>query len=449
MSNPGGATQLGGRAVQPRGNADGNIVRKAVDESVDRAPGTVDLSAHGLQSVAGARLRELGRPVPEAVMREEQFAAISALAVPALLQRARAAYDGRLMIMKGAEVALYHRDPALRPYGDVDLLADDADRAQRALLAAGFREVGSPEDEDVGYHLCPLAWPGLPICIELHRRPHWAKGLPQPPVQEIFDAAEPSGLGIEGILAPARHHHALLLAGHSWTHEPLQRLIDLIDIAAVTHGTDRTDVRKLARRWAVSAWAHDRAGGDGALGRGRAVSRAADLGSPPVRRARADDPRDARPALRRTGLGAAGANRSAGVARRGRLAPSASRRRAVADEAHPHEQARAQRVASQIRASTARTNLHGRIGLTLLTLRTDDLYWREIDDEIVVLEGRGSTYLSVNNSGALLWRMLAHGATRDEVIAALLTAYQLDAVTAAADADRFLDQMHAAGLLAA
>ena len=31
-------------------NADGNIVRKAVNELVDRAPGTVDLSAHGLQT---------------------------------------------------------------------------------------------------------------------------------------------------------------------------------------------------------------------------------------------------------------------------------------------------------------------------------------------------------------------------------------------------------------
>jgi len=87
--------------------------------------------------------------------------------------------------------------------------------------------------------------------------------------------------------------------------------------------------------------------------------------------------------------------------------------------------------------------------MTLLTLRADDLYWREIDDEIVVLEGRRSAYLSVNSSGALLWRMLARGATRDELIAALVTTYGIDAAGAAADADRFVEDMRAASLLAA
>ncbi len=230
-------------------DVDDTVLWSAVDELVDRAPGYRDLHAHGLQLLAGARLRALGRPVPDQVVIEERRVAIANLAVAPLLQRARAAYDGQLLIMKGAGVALHYRDPSLRPFNDIDLLADDADAAQRALLAAGFRPIASLEDEDVGYHVCPLAWPGLPIRIELHRRPHWLEGLARPPVREILVAAEPSGLGIEGILAPARHHHALLLAVHAWTHEPLRRLIELIDVAAITHGADRTEVRTLARRW--------------------------------------------------------------------------------------------------------------------------------------------------------------------------------------------------------
>jgi hypothetical protein len=87
--------------------------------------------------------------------------------------------------------------------------------------------------------------------------------------------------------------------------------------------------------------------------------------------------------------------------------------------------------------------------MTRLALRTDDLYWREVDDEIVILEGRASTYMSVKNSGVLLWRLLARGATRDELISALVAAYGIDPGSAAADADRFADQMRAAGLLAA
>lgn len=87
--------------------------------------------------------------------------------------------------------------------------------------------------------------------------------------------------------------------------------------------------------------------------------------------------------------------------------------------------------------------------MTRLTLRTDDLHWREVDDEIVALEGRGSTYLAVNGSGGLLWRMLAQGATRDELAAALVDAYGIDVAVAGADADRFVEQARAMGLLAA
>jgi hypothetical protein len=87
--------------------------------------------------------------------------------------------------------------------------------------------------------------------------------------------------------------------------------------------------------------------------------------------------------------------------------------------------------------------------MTRLTLRTDELHWREVDDEIVALEGRDSTYLAANSSGGLLWRMLARGATRDELAAALVEAYGVDAAPAAADVDRFVEQLRAAGLLAA
>jgi hypothetical protein len=219
------------------------------DELVDRAPNTRALRAHGLHLLAGARLRALGRPVPEEIVADEWHAALATLAVPALLERARAAYDGQLMVMKGPEVALRYPDPALRAYRDIDLLADDAEAAERALLGAGFQAMGSAEVDDVGYHVCPLVWPGLSLCIEVHRWPHWVEGLELPPVRELLDAAEPSGLGVAGILAPAPHHHALLLAGHAWVHEPLRRLVELIDVAAFMEETDREAVRKLARRW--------------------------------------------------------------------------------------------------------------------------------------------------------------------------------------------------------
>jgi len=87
--------------------------------------------------------------------------------------------------------------------------------------------------------------------------------------------------------------------------------------------------------------------------------------------------------------------------------------------------------------------------MTRLMLRTDGLTWREIDGEIVALEGRRSLYLSANGSGGMLWRMLADGATRDELADALVASYGVDAGVAGTDTDRFLEQVRGAGLLGA
>ena len=82
-----------------------------------------------------------------------------------------------------------------------------------------------------------------------------------------------------------------------------------------------------------------------------------------------------------------------------------------------------------------------------LRLRTDDLLWRTVDDEIVALEARDSTYLSTNASGALLWQMLADGATREELVVALVEPFDLGRDEAAADVDRFVAELEAHGLL--
>jgi Uncharacterised nucleotidyltransferase len=229
--------------------AESSQLWSAADELVDRARGPADLRAHGLHLLGAARLRALGHPVAEELLVEEWRAAMANLAVPALLLRARAAYDGQLMIMKGPEVALRYPDPVLRPFNDIDLLADDAGAAQRALLAAGFEEVGPHDGDPAAHDLPSLAWPGLPTTIEVHRAVHWVEGLEAPSPQELFDAAEPSRLGVAGLLAPAPHHHVLLLTAHAWAHEPLRRLVELVDVAAMSQDTDPAAVRALARQW--------------------------------------------------------------------------------------------------------------------------------------------------------------------------------------------------------
>ena len=107
--------------------------------------------------------------MPEELRVDEQIAAIKALAVPVLLKRVRDAYDGPLVLMKGPEVGAHYPAPAVRPFCDLDFLVDDPAAAHRAMVAAGFLEVGDAARYDGAHHLRPLAWPGLPLFIELHR----------------------------------------------------------------------------------------------------------------------------------------------------------------------------------------------------------------------------------------------------------------------------------------
>jgi hypothetical protein len=85
--------------------------------------------------------------------------------------------------------------------------------------------------------------------------------------------------------------------------------------------------------------------------------------------------------------------------------------------------------------------------MTELRLRDHDLHWRDIDGEVVALDGRDSLYLASNASGALLWRCLAGGATREGLRDRLTDAYGLDRDTATRDVSVFLDELDAMGLL--
>ena len=66
------------------------------------------------------------------------------------------------------------------------------------------------------------------------------------------------------------------------------------------------------------------------------------------------------------------------------------------------------------------------------------LQWREIEGEIVALDGETSQYVAANASAALLWHKLAEGTTRDELVEALVEAFGMNRERAATDIDAFL-----------
>jgi hypothetical protein len=225
---------------------------------VDRLLARLDVGAicdHRLGPLAAYRRRLLGQEVPEQLRREERAAATANLVAPALLARARDAYDGTLVVLKGPEVTSRYPGRARR-FGDLDLLPADAEKAQEALLAAGFRlqdrdwppefydEVHRPH-----YHLHPLEWPGLALRIEIHKHVKWPEGLAGPSNAEIFEAARPGTPTIDGLLVPDPSHHAVLLSSHAWGEVPMRHIRELMDILAFVDGTGRDEAARVAKRW--------------------------------------------------------------------------------------------------------------------------------------------------------------------------------------------------------
>ena len=82
-----------------------------------------------------------------------------------------------------------------------------------------------------------------------------------------------------------------------------------------------------------------------------------------------------------------------------------------------------------------------------LTVRPEDLSWRRVDDEVVVLDLRSSRYFSLNGSGALLWEALVDGADEEALAAALVAQFGIDPARAAQDTGAFLDDCVERGIV--
>jgi Uncharacterised nucleotidyltransferase len=231
----------------------------AVDALLARADGPA-LVFHRLEPLAARRLRALGREVPEELVETERLSAAFSLAGTVHLTRARQAVEGPLLLVKGPELASRYPDPALRISRDLDFVVPDPGSAQRALLAAGYLESGDPELYAQAPHLRPLAWPDLPVELEIHSRPNWPPWLEPPAAEELFAGAVPSAAGVDGILAPAPERHVLVVAGHAWTHGPLERLRDLLDVALLAAEADPEETERVARAWRIEKlWGTTRA----------------------------------------------------------------------------------------------------------------------------------------------------------------------------------------------
>ena len=82
-----------------------------------------------------------------------------------------------------------------------------------------------------------------------------------------------------------------------------------------------------------------------------------------------------------------------------------------------------------------------------IRLKPTELEWREIDGEVIALEAERSVYLAANPAAALLWQLLAAGATHERLCAVLVETYGIDNELACRDVDAFLEQARALHVL--
>lgn len=82
-----------------------------------------------------------------------------------------------------------------------------------------------------------------------------------------------------------------------------------------------------------------------------------------------------------------------------------------------------------------------------LKLRDEELSWRQVGDEVIVLDLRSNAYLSINQSGTALWEMLVDGSTPATMAERLVSEFSVDEDRARADVDAFLAMLAERDLL--
>ena len=217
-----------------------------VDALVDGSTNFAGLQAHGVDLYAARRWRTIGRSIPEDFRNHERAAAMANLAVPAQLAQIRDVLDGEILVMKGPEVASYYPEPSLRPYRDLDILVHNAENAHSSLVRAGWEAVSQAR----AHHPPELLLPGTSVSVEIHGTPNWPWWT-SADTRELFEHAVPSTLDVAGIQTLCPAHHAVLLAAHSWQHEPIRRLVDVIDVALLAQDLDGDMLEHLAGRWGL------------------------------------------------------------------------------------------------------------------------------------------------------------------------------------------------------
>lgn len=245
------------------------VLRRGRFKTFDLDPATdwvavCDLArAHGVTSLLYWKIEEGGVPqagpqipvkVRAGLQRDFYVAAARAMVTEwrlvSVLKTLEAASVPALVI-KGAAIAALYPDPALRPYGDLDVLVrrTQLDEAVGALERLGYHCTYSPAwSLDYGYDV-PMASDNGQSVVELHWRLDYLAGVGRPPVEDLWARSIPylvdgqAGLQLEDV------DMVLHLCAHAAIkHRAHLGLRPLCDLSQITHEWESVQWNKLTRR---------------------------------------------------------------------------------------------------------------------------------------------------------------------------------------------------------
>ena len=79
--------------------------------------------------------------------------------------------------------------------------------------------------------------------------------------------------------------------------------------------------------------------------------------------------------------------------------------------------------------------------------RSDNAMARQVDDELVILDINSGRYFGLNEVGTFIWDCLEGDCSREDIVDAIVAAYDVDRIEASTDADELVGQLIDRGLV--
>lgn len=78
---------------------------------------------------------------------------------------------------------------------------------------------------------------------------------------------------------------------------------------------------------------------------------------------------------------------------------------------------------------------------------TEDIIWKAVDDEILLLDTASAYYFSLNETGSEIWKLLNDGKDADEIADVLCERYDADRSTICSDIAELLRELQSQNIL--